>query len=226
MRALARDVRVEPGGGSLGDHRARAARHDPHAPHPLGPERHQPRGRGPERGGELLAERGPGRVQLAPHTDPHPVLFPELAAHRDAEPARQHRVVADLRMKVQRQVRTVERDALSDEPGRAPIPGPRERFQPAPEQPVMNQQQIRPLLRRHANRRLAQVHRRSDPGDLAPVRDLQPVQGLRGVRDLPHAQVVVQIGHEPGEVHQVKGGDSMETLFGQIIDSAARFPHG
>src|SRR6266540_973991 len=97
-------------------------------------------------------------------------------------------------------------------------------IEPAP--PVMNQQQIRPLLRRHANRRLAQVHRRSDPGDLAPVRDLQPVQGLRGVRDLPHAQVVVQIGHEPGEVHQVKGGDSMETLFGQIIDSAARFPHG
>src|SRR6266508_3237530 len=85
---------------------------------------------------------------------------------------------------------------------------------------------IRTPLRRHANRRLAQVHRRSDPGDLAPVRDLQPVQGLRGVRDLPHAQVVVQIGHEPGEVHQVRGGDSMETLFGQIIDSAARFPHG
>src|SRR5439155_2490502 len=77
---LARDEGVEAGAGSLRDHRARRPRHDPHAPHPLRAERHQPRCATRE-GRQLTLERVSGDVDLSPTADPHAVFLAELAAY-------------------------------------------------------------------------------------------------------------------------------------------------
>jgi hypothetical protein len=76
---LARDEGVEVGGGGLRDHRARRPRHDSHAAHPLGAERHQPRC-ATCKGRQLALEGVASDVDLSPTADPHAVLLAEFAA--------------------------------------------------------------------------------------------------------------------------------------------------
>ena len=52
------------------------------------------------------------------------------------------------------------------------------RSQPGPEQSMVNEQEVDPVLDRHADGRNRSVNRRGDPGHFARVFDLQPIQGL------------------------------------------------
>ena len=72
-----------------------------------------------------------------------------------------------------------------------PIVGTGERLQSTPEQPVMHQEQVDPLLCTQPHRRLVQIHGRTDPGHFPGVRHLQSVDRLGGISDRGHSQVVV-----------------------------------
>jgi len=54
-------------------------------------------------------------------------------------------------MQIEWKVGAVERDVLRNESRYPPMRAPRKRLQPTPEQAVVHEQQIRPLLRRDAH---------------------------------------------------------------------------
>jgi hypothetical protein len=89
-------------------------------------------------------------------------------------------------MTVERKVRGVERDVSFDETREPTISGAHERSQapPTPKHSVMDQETVGVLLRRLADRGLAEVYGRGEPADVPRVADLQAVQRLGGVSDL------------------------------------------
>ena len=119
------------------------------------------------------------------------VLQPE----RGAKP----RVVAQLRMRVQRQMRTVNRQIVFQQQ-------PQQFVAPAgpwmgrrPEQPVMRDQQVRPGRDGQFHRRQARVHRGGDARDAAAVLRLQPVHRAVIVADGLRAKNPVQVTDDGGE---------------------------
>jgi hypothetical protein len=121
----------------------------------------------------------------------------ELAADFDLEQAREHSVVADFGMAIEREVSRVERDVAVDQSGNATIDRTHERTQAAPKETVVHEQAVGVLLRCHANRRVAHVHGGGQPADLAGIADLQAIQSLGGVGYfLGDAQVLVEVGNQ------------------------------
>ena len=201
VRPLARDERVEPRGRGLSDHRAGRARDDPHAPHLPRTERHHAGDDAEHRGNPFL-EGLPRAHQFSLHADRDAVMLAEGATLSDAQLSRQHDVVPDLGVEIERNVRAVEGDVVSDEAGDAPVGRPREGTEATPEEPVMHQQEVGPLLRRQLHGRFAQVDRSGQARHFACVLDLQAVQRLRSVRDVSNAQIAVEVPDQVGEQHQ------------------------
>ena len=95
---------------------------------------------------------------------------------------------------------------MLEQPRNASIMRTGERPQPAPEQTVMHEQQVRFLLRGEAHRRLVQIHRGSHSGHRPGVGDLQTVESHVEVPHVPHPQVVVQVANEISELHHGRLG--------------------
>src|SRR5690242_12823231 len=100
VNALAREEGVESLGGGLANEGSGGAGDDADALHTGGPER-QRLGRHaeeiPDPGDELLA----GALRFSPHADDRAVQLSEPALHRDAEPAGEYGVVADVGVEVE-----------------------------------------------------------------------------------------------------------------------------
>src|SRR2546426_4063949 len=93
------------------------------------------------------------------------------------------------------------RDAAREESRHAPLRGPRERLKPTPEQAVVDQQQVGPLLCRQAHGRLAQIDRRCHTAYGPRVRDLKSVHRMGRVRHFGDSEVAIEIGDQRGELH-------------------------
>src|SRR5882724_11044186 len=103
-------------------------------------------------------------------------------------------------MQIEWKVGAVERDVALDESRHAPMRAPSERLQPTPEQAVVDQQQVGPLLRRQAHGRLAQIDRRCHTAHGPRVRDLKSVHRVGRVRYFGDSEVAIQIGDQRGEL--------------------------
>jgi hypothetical protein len=75
----------------------------------------------------------------------------------------------------------------------------------------MNEQQIGALLACHPYRGGARIHGHPHPAHTPAIRDLQPIERVRGVRDFGDAEVAVQMGHYLRQVergrHERQEGD-------------------
>src|SRR6266571_4636384 len=81
-------------------------------------------------------------------------------------------------------------------PSTPPVGGTGQGTRPTPKEAVVHQQQVGPRLGGEPYGRLAEIHGGCDARDLSAVRQLQPIERLRGVRDLSDSQVVIEIlGH-------------------------------
>ena len=105
-------------------------------------------------------------------------------------------------MQIERQVRAVECDVLLHESRHPAVGGAGERFEPAPKQAVVHEQQIAPLLRRHPHGRFAQVDRCRDACDVPRVRQLESVERRRGVRYVGNSEVCIEVAGQLDEPHQ------------------------
>src|SRR6266545_8863 len=129
--AFARDVRIESCGGSLRNQRTPRPGDDADALHAFGAEGKQ---------SWCCAEHlrnGPAQVfalaaVLAPHADRRAVIRSELTANRDSQQSREHAVVADFRMAIERQVSGVERDVSFDQSSKPTIGGTNKRPETTP----------------------------------------------------------------------------------------------
>jgi hypothetical protein len=107
----------------------------------------------------------------------------EVAADLEPEHSREHAVVADIGVTVEWQMGGVQRDVRPRQSEHPPVRRPDNRTQPAPKHPVMDKKEIGVLLGGEPDRGLTEVDRGGEPGDVAAVRDLEAVQGFRGVGD-------------------------------------------
>lgn len=106
-------------------------------------------------------------------------------------------------MPVERQMGGVQSDAATHEPRRATVGWADERCQATPEQPVMNEQEIRPASDREVDGGFARVHRGRDTGDPTAVLDLKAVQGVGRVSNGRGGEVLVE---KPDDVRERDSG--------------------
>jgi hypothetical protein len=105
-------------------------------------------------------------------------------------------------MQIEWKMGTVKRDVLRDESRHPPMRAPREGLKPTPEQAMVHEQQVGPLLRRHAHGRLAQIDGRRHTTHRPRVRDLKPVDRVGSVRHFGDSEVPIQIRDQRGELHR------------------------
>ena len=99
----------------------------------------------------------------------------------------QKHVVADPRMKIEREMGAVEREVVLERELQRAMRA-RDRLQPRPEQTVMHDEQIYLLLDRHLHRPPRGIHRGADLRHRAGVLNLQAVERVRVILDLGEAQ--------------------------------------
>src|SRR5712664_1694777 len=169
--SFARDERIESGRRGLRYQRPSRTRDDPDPLHELRPEGEESRrsteGLG-ERPTQLFASAG----VLAPDARGRSVIGSEIAANLYAEQSREHAVVANVGMAVERKVSGVERDVSFDETRKPAIGGTDEWPQATPKHAVMDQETVGVLLGRLSDRGLAEVYGRGEPADVPSVADL------------------------------------------------------
>ena len=116
-------------------------------------------------------------------------------AERGAEPG----VVAKLGMRVERQVRTVNRQIIFQQQPQQFVFFARPRMRRAPEQSVMHDHQVRLRRDGQLHRRQAGIHRRRDARDHAAIFDLQTIRCTVVVFDFIRAQQTVAVLDDGGE---------------------------
>ena len=124
----------------------------------------------------------------------------ERSLHFQPEQPRQHRIVAHLGVRIERQVRRVHGDVVGDQRAKPAVTPPRDRKVAVEEEAMMHQQQRGTAERRYTvDRGLRRIHRRHDPVDFAAVLHLEAVHRAVVVGHLTHAEVSVQVRHHFGE---------------------------
>ena len=108
-------------------------------------------------------------------------------------------------------MRAVQRNVVADQIGHSGVRGARERPQPAPEQPMVHEQEVRALGRGESYRRSAQVDRGGDARHLPRILDLKAVQGVGRVRHLTDEEVTVEVAGELFELHKDVSAGSVKT---------------
>src|SRR5437879_115778 len=134
--ALARDVSVEPRIRGLSNQGAARAGDDPYSVRALGAEGEEPRC-GTQEVGEPLRDRRAPVIDLTPDADGDAVFLAERPAHRDPELAGEDRIVAYFRVKVEWQVRAIERHVAFQEARHPSVAPPCKGLEPAPKQAVV-----------------------------------------------------------------------------------------
>ncbi len=112
-----------------------------------------------------------------------------LQAQRGAEEG----VVAEPGMRIEREVRTVNREVVVQQLAEQLVVRARPGMRPAPEQTVMDDQEVGARVDGEADRRQTRVHRGGDARDGASVLDLQSVDGAFVIVELARAQEAVAI---------------------------------
>jgi hypothetical protein len=128
-------------------------------------------------------------------------IHPDSAVDLDAKRARQYRIVADLRMDVQRDVRAVERHVCIEKAPEATIPPAGDRLIAIPEQPMVHYQEIGPSIRGCLDRRQRRVHCRGDASDRTGIADLQTVQRRRMIRNFGYPEEAIEVQANRFELH-------------------------
>jgi hypothetical protein len=192
------------------------------APHVRRAERHH-HGRGTESFAHRTSQRIACEIDVAPHTHALALPLPEVAAHRDAQARREQHGVTDLRMAVERQVRPVERHVVREQSGNAPVVRPDQGTRPAPEQPVVHQEEIDPLLGGQTDRGFTRIDGGAQAVDPSIVGDLQTIQCFGVVAHTADVEVGVEIVDELRHVHI---GASITTLKRHLIDTSIHIGGG
>ena len=144
--------------------------------------------------------------QFAVHAEPLAAIVAEPPFQRDVEPPRQHHVVADLGVDVERDVRRVERD-VAVEQGTDPAVAAAGQWRVAvPEQPMMDQEQRAAASPSGAAPRIAS----SEASTAATIRSTvprfstwRPLTALLLVGDVAHLEEGVQIFGQRAEGNRV-----------------------
>src|SRR6266571_3585671 len=105
-------------------------------------------------------------------------------------------VVAEPGMRIEREVRTIDREVVVQQTAEQLVVRPRPGMRPAPEQAVMDDQEVGARVDGEADRRQTRVHRGGDPRDRAPVLDLQSVDGALVIVELARAQEAVAVADD------------------------------
>jgi hypothetical protein len=123
----------------------------------------------------------------------HALVSVEPTLRLEPEGAAQEDVVADLDVAVQRKVRAVERGPALDQGRDTPKQSPRERSRPAPEQAVVDDDEIGSVFHGGAQRPLGGIHGRRDVTHVTASPHLEAVECLRIVRMPSRSKVSVEI---------------------------------
>ena len=129
------------------------------------------------------------RIKFQPHQFSHRLEKRLSVAQPDS--CREEGVVANLGVDVERQVGTIDCHIGLHEQTHFAIVCPCHPLRPAPEKPVMNDQEIHLRLGGLANHSLRGIDRRADAGKRAGILDLQAIHRLRVISHLRHAQEVI-----------------------------------
>src|SRR6185503_694706 len=140
-------------------------------------------------------------MELSPNADRRAVMVSKFAAQGDTERTREHGVIADFGVAIEREVRAVESNVVPYESGDAPVSRSHDGLQAAPKQTVMDQQQINALHRRELDRCFTQIDCSADAAHFSRVLDLESIQCLRIVGDVPNVEILIQIGRQISETH-------------------------
>ena len=177
---------------------ARTAGDDANRAANLRPARQQLR-RCARRGGNFRAQDFARHPRPRAQTDQRTFLPEERPQCFPAQRPRELRVVAELRMHIQGQVRAIDRQVVRERfPLQLPA-RPRPRHRVVPEQAVVNKEQIRLRSDGQLHRGEARVHRCRNAGDAPVVPDLKAVVRPVPVVDLGRAQERVAVADKGGE---------------------------
>jgi hypothetical protein len=97
---------------------------------------------------------------------------------------------------IQRQVGGIQGGTVKEQGPEAAGMAAGDRLEPAPEQAVVDQNEVGARCRCALESRLAGVHRRRDPSDWPAALNLQPVQRPRVVRDSGDLKISIEVGNE------------------------------
>ena len=198
VRSLAGDEGVHAFARRLFQSTARAAGHHADAPANLRPAGQQP-GRHLQRPAQSLRQFRAFQTSPRLATNESAFFEEKRLALLQSQGGAKPRVVAQARMRVERQVRTVNRQiVLQQQPQQfVTFPGPR--MARTPKQPVMNQQQVGLGRDGEPDRGQARVHRRGQARDRAAVFHLQPVDRPFPITEFIRAQQPIAMAHQRGQ---------------------------
>lgn len=113
----------------------------------------------------------------------------------------QQDIVSQLGMRIEWQMGAVNGQIVLNRQFQLSIAGSGRRLQATPKQPVMDDQQVRTRLDRHAEDRFAGIHRRSHPVNRAGVFQLEAVERIGMVIELQDTEQIILILHDFFELH-------------------------
>src|SRR5690242_16157104 len=211
MRTLTCHVGIQASRRGLRNQRAPRPRDDTHAPYSARTEWECACG-GSENARQSRREFVTPQHQVSPHADGLTIALAERAAHRDTQAPGENRVVADVRMAIEGQVRRVDGDVVFEETRDAGVHRAGQWPRAAPEEPVVDEQEVGPVVCRELHGGTTQVDCGRELAHLAPVTDLQPVQRVGGVAGVAHPEVVVEILDDGVEAHRDCESDYYDTI--------------
>ena len=190
MRALTGDESVQARVRRLAKLVAGATRHDANPPaerRAAGGDPHRPAQHPLQLPGQVRA----GNTGLRLETDGPALALKARPARLEAERRAELDVVAQPWVRIQRQVRAVNREIVVQQSPQQFTVSTRPRMPRGPEQAVVNEQKVRPGCHREPHRGQARVHRRSEARNRAVVLDLQAVVRPVVIREPRCAEQVV-----------------------------------
>ncbi len=218
---LAGDIGIDASGNGLRQKKRPAASHHRNALN---------RARAKKIGADIHAERVVKSIEkfslrnsarrLGNVTDVSPVMAAKSCCRLESQAPRQHRIVTEFGMRIERQMRAIKVDAGVDEFFDAPIMRADNFFRLLPKQAVMNDQQIDIGGGRGVDGFLTDIDRRGDTMNLLASLHLQAV--LRIVDKISELQISVEVigkvfevhGEKKSEVNKVRGQNRALFLFG------------
>ena len=132
-----------------------------------------------------------------------------LQSERQAE----LRVIAQARMSVERQMRTVNGQIVFEQQRQQLVTSPSPRMTRVPKQSVMHNQQVRLRRDRQLHGRATRVHGGGNAGDRAPVFHLQPVHRAVPIVERRGVQESIAMPHNGGETRCWHGRDQSKLAF-------------
>ena len=145
---------------------------------------------------QLARKRVARNLRVHFQTDTLSLVLEERLGVFKTQRTRELSVVAQDRMDVERKVGAVEGQVVLQSPFQHPSPAARDRLQSRPEQAVVDNEKIDPALDRRIDRPRGGINRGANPGDGAGISDLQPIESIGPIFDLPDAKEIATIIHQ------------------------------